>query len=250
MPIVETESIVLRSYNLAEADRIVVFFTRDHGIVRGVAKGAKRLKSRFGSTLEAFSTVNLTYFEKEDRELVIIENVELQTSRFFAASDPDFLRSFSYLVELLTALVPPHDPQLTTYRMLKSCLDSGVSDRIGLDAVILYFEFWLLRLAGFLPSRSCCASCSRQWSNGDEQWLSADLHMFCGRCRNEKRHYRLGVSHVLVLNSVDNLAPVRFVENTSLHSRAIGELSAYLRPFLSGIIGRDLARERLAGTAV
>ncbi|HBR56430.1 MAG TPA: DNA repair protein RecO, partial [Blastocatellia bacterium] len=55
MPIFESESFVLKSYSLAEADRIVVFYTRNYGIVRGVAKGAKRLNSKFGSTLEPFS---------------------------------------------------------------------------------------------------------------------------------------------------------------------------------------------------
>src|SRR5215210_9357245 len=100
MPLFESESIVLRSYNLSEADRIVVFFTRDHGIVRGVAKGAKRLKSKFGSTLEPFSTVQLTYFQKEDRELVSVQNVELARSRFAPASDPEYLRIFSYLSDL------------------------------------------------------------------------------------------------------------------------------------------------------
>src|SRR5215216_5532529 len=88
MPLFETESLVLKSYNLSEADRIVLFFTREHGMIRGVAKGAKRLKSRFGSTLEPFSTVNLQYFHKEDRELVSVQEVELVKSCFDIASQP------------------------------------------------------------------------------------------------------------------------------------------------------------------
>ncbi len=250
MPIIETESIVLRSYSLAEADRIVVFFTRDHGIIRGVAKGAKRLKSRFGSTLEAFSTVNLTYFEKEDRELVTIQNIELQTSRFQAASDPAFLRTFSYLAELLAALVPPHDPQITTYRMVKSCLDSGVRDGAGLAAIALYFELWLLRLGGFMPSRSVCGNCSRQWSSGDERWLAPDLHVFCGRCRNERRDTAMDSRHIDVLNGVDKLAPDAFLEASRMNSQAVTEISRVLRPFLRGVIGRDLANERLASSVI
>ena len=77
MSVVESESIVLKSYNLAEADRIVVFLTHEHGIVRGVAKGAKRLKSRFGGGLEPFSIVRLAYFQKEALELVAIHSLEL-----------------------------------------------------------------------------------------------------------------------------------------------------------------------------
>src|SRR5687767_12360245 len=126
MPLYETESLVLKSYNLAEADRIVVFFTRDHGIIRGVAKGAKRLHSRFGSTLELFSTVQLSYFQKEDRELVSLQQVELTRSCFSAASDPEFLHTFSYIADLLMAFVPPHDPNETLYRMTKACLDTAL----------------------------------------------------------------------------------------------------------------------------
>ena len=70
MAVIETESIVLRSFDLSDADRIAVLLTEDHGIVRAVAKGAKRLKSRFGSGLEPLSLVKATYFQKETRELV------------------------------------------------------------------------------------------------------------------------------------------------------------------------------------
>jgi len=75
MAIVETESLILKSYALAEADKIVVFLSQNQGIIRGVAKGAKRLKSRFGGSLEPFSVVNLIYFQKEDSELVKINQI-------------------------------------------------------------------------------------------------------------------------------------------------------------------------------
>ena len=52
------------TYTLAEADKICVFLTRDSGKVRGVAHGARKLKSRFGSALEPCTEVILTYFFK------------------------------------------------------------------------------------------------------------------------------------------------------------------------------------------
>ena len=57
MGLIETEGLVLKSYGLAEADKIVVFLTEEYGLVRGVAKGARRLRSKFGSSLEPFSIV-------------------------------------------------------------------------------------------------------------------------------------------------------------------------------------------------
>src|SRR5688500_7676363 len=127
MSLKQTEAIVIKSYSLSEADRIVVFFTREFGVVRGVAKGAKRLKSRFGSMLEPFSTVNLEYFQKEDRELVSIRYVDLVRSCFDQASEPEVLQTFSYIADLLISFVPPHDPNETLYRMVKACIDSGCS---------------------------------------------------------------------------------------------------------------------------
>ncbi len=93
MGLVETEGLILKSYNLGDADKIIVLLTQSEGLVRGVAKGAKRLKSRFGGTLEPFSIIDLTYFQKEERELVSIRQIELVTSYFEKASNPNFCKS-------------------------------------------------------------------------------------------------------------------------------------------------------------
>ena len=121
MSLIETDALVLRSYPLAEADRIVVFLTRDHGVVRCVAKGAKRLKSRFGSSLEPFSTVRLTYLHKDDRELHLARHTELIESHFRFAASPEALATFSYIADLVMSLVPPNDPDHLLYRMTSAC---------------------------------------------------------------------------------------------------------------------------------
>src|SRR5687768_8102328 len=122
MALIETEGLVLKSYSLAEADKIVVFLTEHQGLVRGVAKGAKRLKSRFGGGLEPFSIVDLTYFQKEERELVSIRQIELKKSFFESASNPLFLQKFAYLGDILAEFAPPHEPNERLYRMARICL--------------------------------------------------------------------------------------------------------------------------------
>ena len=52
MTVHQSDSIILKTYPLGEADRIVAFFSREHGKVRGVANGARRMKNRFGASLE------------------------------------------------------------------------------------------------------------------------------------------------------------------------------------------------------
>jgi DNA repair protein RecO (recombination protein O) len=240
MPLFETESIVLKSFNLAEADRIVVFLTRDHGVVRGVAKGAKRLKSRFGSTLEPFSTVQLSYFQKEDRELVSIQNVELVASCFDKASDLAFLQTFSYISELLIAFVPPHDPNETLYRMVKACvdLDSGGDD--GLAAVVVYFELWLLRLGGYLPDWTRCRECGRVFSKDEPASLQTTFALFCARCQRSSGGPKVLPVHRELYSGVQKLSPAAFVRFAAEHPAAVEETSAVMKRIAAHVIGREV----------
>jgi len=238
MPIVETECLVLRSYDLAEADRIVVFFTRDHGIIRGVAKGARRLKSKFGGTLEQFSTVQLTYFQKEDRELVSVQKAEMVRSRFALASRPAYLKTFSYLVELLAELLPPNDPNEKMYRMAAACLDISPGSGEDLSAIELYFEVWLLRLGGYLPAWTACGGCMRTLIADEPVMLSSDLHFECENCSKGRRREGVSPKQRSVLSAVQQLPPAEFVSFAAEYGPEVMDLSAIMRQLAVSVIGR------------
>ena len=182
MPVVETEALILRSYGLADADKIIVCFTRQQGIVRGVAKGAKRLKSRFGSTFEPFTTVKLSYFQKDERELVSIQDAEIIRSSFTIASDPAFLATFSHLADRLLAILPPHDPQETLYRMASACIDAASLEPTALERIQVYFEVWLLKLAGYFPDWDNCSVCHRTLGPDESIAVGRDLQTTCSTC--------------------------------------------------------------------
>jgi recombinational DNA repair protein (RecF pathway) len=76
VPLYTADALILRTYKLGEADRIVVFLTRDRGKKRGVAKGARRQRSRFVGALEPLTEVRVAYFESERRELVGLNYAE------------------------------------------------------------------------------------------------------------------------------------------------------------------------------
>ena len=84
MPLYSADALILRTYKLGEADRIVVFLTRDRGKKRGVAKGARRTKSNFAGALEPLTHVRVAYFEKERRELVNLNYSEASRSALVA----------------------------------------------------------------------------------------------------------------------------------------------------------------------
>ena len=90
MPLYTADALILRTYALGEADRIVVFLTRDRGKKRGVAKSARRPRSRFTGALEPLSEVRVAYFESERRELVGLNYAETVRSPLSLVRGPAF----------------------------------------------------------------------------------------------------------------------------------------------------------------
>ena len=114
MPLKESEAIVLRSFPLGEGDRLVSFLDRQFGRMRGVARGARLPKSRFGSTLELLSHIRIWYFERETRDLVRINQCELIESFLDLQSDYKagiFLALISEVTEGVLGEREPSDPQ-------------------------------------------------------------------------------------------------------------------------------------------
>lgn len=243
MPLIETESLVLKSYNLAESDKIVVLLTREQGVVRGVAKGAKRLKSKFGSGLEPFSVVMATYFEKESSELVAIQKVDLITSNFTVAGNPDFLQKFSYLVEILIAFSPPHDPNETLYRMVKACIETAAADSENLLSTGVYFELWLLRLAGYWPDWSRCDECWRAFDDEEEAGVRANFHLTCSKCRRSASNRVLLKNARGMAMSARRLSPGDFAVFAAGKAAELENLSGILKILISQSIGRGAVGE-------
>lgn len=164
MGLKNTEAIVLHTLKLGEADRIVVLFTRDSGVVRATARGARKLKSRFGASLEPFTHLRLSYFEKENRELVSLSDTEIVRSYFSLFKEERNFTLLEYLGGLLLEFSPPHEPNEKLFRMLAACLEglsSAPEDRQGFAS---YFEVWTLKLSGFLPDLKSCGKCKRPLS--------------------------------------------------------------------------------------
>lgn len=244
MPLFETESLVLKSYNLAESDKIVVLLTRDHGVVRGVAKGAKRLKSKFGSSLEPFSIVLAEYFQKDSSELVAIQKADLISSNFRAAGNPDFLQKFSYLVEVLIAFSPPHDPNETLYRMMRACIEAAADDAESLTATGVYFELWLLRLAGYMPDWSRCDRCGRQFADAEKAGVRENFHLVCLACARTATNKILGGNGRVIAATARRLAPDRFAAFCIGSHADLDELSSLLKALISRSIGRETIGEK------
>ena len=159
------DALILRTYKLGEADRIVVFLTRDRGKKRGVAKGARRSRSRFVGALEPLTEVRIAYFETERRELVGLNYAETVRSPLAllglisasgtaapqrSAPDPHALGYVGYFAELLDEWAQEADADERLYRLGTSML-GALGGGAPVEPLARYFEYWLLRLQGVYP---------------------------------------------------------------------------------------------------
>lgn len=239
MGLVDTEAIVLRSYNLAEADKIVVCLTRATGVVRAVAHGARRLKSRFGAGLEPFTFVQMSYHEKEGRELVTLRQLEITRSYFSLSESSEVVAALSYMSELVLEFAPPHEPNERLFRMVGATLDALKASPQELQAFVRYFEVWTLRLAGFLPELRACADCGRSFTEKEGASINAEGRLRCMGC-GQGAGAALSAEALAQLKSTQKLSPGDFAQRARGASVRTKEEVA---EFTQRLIGRVLERE-------
>ena len=150
MPLYSTDAIILRTYKLAEADRIVVFLTRDRGKKRGVAKGARRQKSNFVGALEPLTHARVAYFEKERRELVSLNYSETACSALSGCTI-ESLGCATYFAELIDEWAADGHEDERLYRLGVSMVEA-LAAHVPPEPLTRYFEFWLLSLQGVYPA--------------------------------------------------------------------------------------------------
>jgi DNA repair protein RecO (recombination protein O) len=150
--------VVLRSYRLGEADRIVVFLTERHGKVRAVAKGVRKTTSKFGARLEPLTHVDLLLWQGRS-ELDIVNQVEVLDSFRPVREDLGRLPRGMALLEVTDQMAQERHPDPRLFAMLVGAL-RALSDT-GSDATLLAPAFFLkaLVLEGAGPVLDECASC-------------------------------------------------------------------------------------------
>src|SRR5882762_6194026 len=183
MPARETEAIILKTFPLGEADRLVSFLGRSSGRVRGVAAGARRLKNRYGSSSRvSFSHVQLWYVEKETRELVRIQQAESLESFHKAQSDYGLSTGLAVVSEVSELVLPEHEVSESTFRLI--LLVAREVERTGeWNLPLSYFAFWTVRLGGWLPRFHRCAGCDAPLGLKPAFYNAHQPGLFCEKCR-------------------------------------------------------------------
>ena len=158
MAIVTTEGIVLKTHALGDTSRIVTVYTRDHGLRKFVAKGARKLPSRFGYALEPLSRSRFVYYEKADRDLHLLSKAEVIEATGSRMAELHRLAHAQAALELVDRLVWGEEPHARLYALLVQALHGCTSAPLAtLPAVTLAFQLQLAGELGYKPRLDQCA---------------------------------------------------------------------------------------------
>jgi len=182
MAVLCSESVVLRTWPVQEADLIVSFFTRDYGRIKGVAKSALKSRRRFGGALEPMTVARAWFAERPRQELVRLDQLEIVRSPLSAPVDHTRMAALSFYAEVLDEILPEHDPQETVFRLLVSVLEQTSVEQPWMP--LTYFSLWMTRLMGLLPDLARCMVCGEALVAEEITFNAHADGLFCALHRN------------------------------------------------------------------
>ena len=241
MPLVRTRGVILRSQKWGDADRIITVYSPNLGKIRGVARGARRMKTRFGGVLEPFGLVDLTLFQKTPEALGQISQIDLITSFASIRENLTVMTAAARMVRMVEAITVDRDPNHEMFSALVHGLES-LSPEADVALMALLFQIHVLGHTGFRPQFDCCTECAKPANQRMLQWFSHWLGgVVCEECGQR------GVGQVLSLSK----GSVAFIEQARRLSlprlsrlKAIGsvrlEVETAMEAYFYAVVGKSL----------
>jgi len=243
MPLFSTPAVVLHTTPYGESDLIVTLYTVDSGKIKGIAKGAKRSRKRFGNRLEIGSYVNVTYFEKESAGLVRLGDCELIRAFSGLREDIHKLAWASYFIELVKEMTAEKIENKPLFRLLIAFLslaDKGVLK----EEIQRVFEIRFLSHLGYRPQLDHCTRC-RKSAPGERFFFSSrEGGIICPSCAaslSGLMPVSLGTVKTLILAQT---LPLDKVGRISFSPQSLRESQALLSSFLQQYLGKELKSKK------
>ena len=158
----KTEAVVLRSIRYGEADRVLHLYSRERGRIGAMAKGVRRIKSRFGGRLEPLFRVDLLLHEGRG-ELYTVTSADTVDAHPALRERREAIERATQACDAVLRLLDSQEPNRAAYNLLCHELRILDEDRAAATrAQALSFRLKLLLAAGFAPELSACASCGER----------------------------------------------------------------------------------------
>ncbi|GAB4238966.1 MAG: hypothetical protein OHK0028_16690 [Deltaproteobacteria bacterium] len=168
-----------RSFDLGEADRRLLFFTRDAGVLTAVAKSAWRSRKRFGGSLQRYVLLDIAWTERHGR-LAVLSSASVRKSYWRIVEEWDRVRHADHLLEIASELFPQAGPKPRAFDVLLGGMES-IAGGESSAGTARKTEAALLSIGGWGPDLSRCRNCGKEESRS-YRFVPSEGGIFCEGC--------------------------------------------------------------------
>ena len=238
MPAEKALALVVRVVEWSETSSIVTLFTREFGKVRAVAKGARRPKGPFESSLDLLSTCRIVFLRKSSDALDLLTEAKLERRFRPQTGSLASLYAGYYVAELLDGLTDDYDPHPELFDAAQEALASLSAGNPPPALALLRFELTALQLLGHMPSLHACAECGKPVERqGRVAFGLLAGGVLCKHCRPGKTQVvSLSEQAVEILLLFADLSSDAWQQ--AADRRVLGELRGLLNNYISHLLGR------------
>jgi DNA repair protein RecO (recombination protein O) len=180
--IVKTDAIVLKSMKYRDTSRIVTLYTEGFGKIRGIAKGARGSRNKFGSALDTLARVHLVFYHKEHRDLHLVSQCDLRVAGSLMKRNLRRMAVGLACLELLDQVIHDREQNVPVFRLIDDTLALADSPAHDADAVLAAFKIRLSSSMGFHPQFHDCAVCGMIPRDSVSQRWTVDIARGAVRC--------------------------------------------------------------------
>ena len=192
-----TDAINLKSYNLSEADKIVVMYSKDKGLIRGVAKGVKKPKSKLGARMDLLVANKLMLYKGKNLDRIC--QAEALNTFKNTRQNMDKIFYSMYISEVVSNFGVEDDPcSNEVYDILYKALDkiSNAQNNIEILLAVIKFQIKMMQISGFGIELDTCLCCG-EYIRSENMYFSSQMGgIICADCNNTFNlktvlHYKL-----------------------------------------------------------
>lgn len=181
-----TDAINLKAYNLSEADKIIVMYSKEKGLIRGVAKGVKKPKSKLGARMDLLVANKLMLYKGKSLDRIC--QAEALNTFQKTRQNMDKIFYSMYVTEVVNNFGVEDDPcSNEIYEILYKALDkiSNASDKVEILLSVIKFQMKMMQISGFGIELDCCLCCGEQVKDKNIYFSAQRGGIICSVC-NEK----------------------------------------------------------------
>ena len=155
-----TDAINLKSYNLSESDKIVLMYSKDKGLIKGVAKGVKKPKSKLRGRMELFVANNLLLNKGKNMDTVC--QAEAINTFSGLRNNMDKLIYSSYIAEIIAIFGVEGDiNSKEIYAIFYQTLNkiSNSKNKIEILFNVIRYQIKIMQILGYELALNTCVYC-------------------------------------------------------------------------------------------